>query len=190
MTDAWIVKIPTTSRSTTTIPMRSTISILAASPFQTVNASSPLTLGNKYVSTDDGDLFPSYASAVGKAPFVYFDSRTYDQFDAVIGDFNGYASVTSPNFGAVRPYRSTNIVNNTGGAYASAIAASAAWEFMKPDSFQIAAPGLDGNFGNVASFDVDGDGTADPIYFVYPSGQAIGLFGGGDSTRWTCWSTR
>lgn len=148
----------------------------------TVNASLPLTGANRYVSTDDGDLFPTYQVDLEKGPFVYFDARTYDVFDQNVnlgaGDFNGYGSTT---FGFVRPYRSNDVINNTGGAYTTLAEASRAWAFMNPESFQVVAPGIDGNFGVVDSADVNG-GTNLPIYFVYPTGQAIALQAGSGIT--------
>ncbi|QDT09466.1 type II secretion system protein [Planctomycetes bacterium K23_9] len=139
-----------------------------------VNASAALTGANKYTSTDDGDLVLTYASVTEGGPFVYFDSRTYAHFDPNInggvGDFNGYGST---DFGGVRPYISTEAVANPSGAnYATDIAAVNAWRFVNSDTFQLVAPGLDGSFGNVVSFNVDSDTYAEPVYFQYPTGQA------------------
>lgn len=141
-----------------------------------VDASAPLTGSNRYGSTDEPmpaerDLFPTYLSNDEKGPYVYFDARTYDVFDPVINDFNGYGST---DFGFVRPYRSTQVINNTTGTeYANAAAASDAYQFMLADSFQIVAPGLDGIFGSFPS-----TASNAPIYFIYPTGQAIALEGG------------
>lgn len=133
------------------------------------NSSSPLTATNRRVSSDT-DLFANYAATKDGAPYVYFDSRTYTLFDAIVGDFNGYSG-----FGVVRPYYSTNAnPNATGADYATAAAALAAWDFMNPDTFQVIAPGLDSSFGAVAAYDFDTGTTGlEPVYFQYPSGNAI-----------------
>ncbi len=119
----------------------------------------PVSLNNYYVSGDN-DLFLSYASSTKtKTPHVYFDSRTYDH-KSVLG-FNGFSR--SNDTGSVRPYLS-DIVQTNGG-----------WQFMKPNSFQIIAPGIDGNFGWLSqrggpNIPTDQD-TA--VYFQYPTGKAV-----------------
>jgi prepilin-type N-terminal cleavage/methylation domain-containing protein len=120
---------------------------------------SPVTINNYYVSGDN-DLFLSYASSTKtKTPHVYFDSRTYDH-KSVLG-FNGFSR--SNDTGSVRPYLS-DIVQTNGG-----------WQFMKPNSFQIIAPGIDTNFGWLSqrggpNIPTDQD-TA--VYFQYPTGRAV-----------------
>jgi hypothetical protein len=137
--------------------------------FSTINAGVPVNRSNRYLSSD-GDLFPSYATASG-APFLYYDSRTYAYFDPFLG-FNGYASTA---FGVSRPYYSVQAVANPSGAdYGSLSNALNAWKFMKPDSFQIIAPGVDNAFGTIAFHEVDSNVTGpEPVYFQYPSGRAI-----------------
>ena len=123
------------------------------------NKNSPLNINNYYVSGDN-DLFLSYASSTKtKTPHVYFDSRTYDH-KSVLG-FNGFSR--SNDTGSVRPYLS-DIVQTNGG-----------WQFMKPNTFQIIAPGIDTNFGWLSQRDgpnipTDQD-TA--VYFQYPTGKAV-----------------
>ena len=123
------------------------------------NKNSPLNINNYYVSGDN-DLFLSYASSTKtKTPHVYFDSRTYDH-KSVLG-FNGFTR--SDDTGSVRPYLS-DIVQTTGG-----------WQFMKPDSFQIIAPGIDGKFGWLSQIGGP-NSTADQntaVYFQYPTGKAV-----------------
>ena len=133
-----------------------------------VNPSATLDVNNRYISSDN-DLFPSYAAIDSDSgPFVYFDSRTYAYFSPGNNDFNGYASLT---FGVIRPYYSEEAVNNVSGAdYPSVAAALAAWRFVKPDTFQIIAPGLDEKFGEFATVTPS---SAVPMYFQYPSGSAI-----------------
>lgn len=142
--------------------------------YANVNAALPMTGGNRRLS-DDGDLFLSFSTETGGAPYVYFDSRTYATFDpnvnAGAGDFNGYGSTA---FGAIRPYLSGNSnPNSTGADYTSNAVALAAWQFVNPNTFQIISAGLDNSFGATASFDVDGDSADEPIYFQFPSGLAI-----------------
>lgn len=150
---------------------------LARLNFSTVNPSSTITGANRYVSTDDSDLFLTYAATDGGAPFVYFDSRTYDLFDPNVnggaGDFNGYASTT---FGLIRPYFSDQAVPNPNGTtdYATDAEALNAWRFVNPNTFQLISAGLDNAFGTVASFDVQTmDTDLEAVYFQYPTGAAI-----------------
>ncbi len=135
-----------------------------------INASATITLSNRYISSD-GDLFASY-SAKGAAPFVYFDSRTYALFDVTLGQFNGYGSTTH---GLVRPYFSDKAVAKTNTSnYTTLAAALGAWQFAKPDTFQIVAPGIDEHFGLTAAYEVDSSNPgAEPLYFQYATGAAI-----------------
>jgi prepilin-type N-terminal cleavage/methylation domain-containing protein len=132
--------------------------------YSQVNDSLPLSSTNRYVSTDDSDLFPTYAARDGGAPFVYFDSRTYDLFNVT---FNGYSSSA---FGAVRPYLSDKSkANPTGANYATLVAALQGWQFMNPNTFQVISAGLDNNFGSIG-------GPSSPtrqVFFQYPQGTAI-----------------
>jgi len=158
-----------------------------------INPALPVNSMNRYVTLDEAgtpadpyDVFPAYTAIDGGAPFVYFDSRTY-RFNAgtdATPIFNGYSSPSSPDFGRIRPYASDiAVANPSGAAYTTRALALSAWQFMNPRTFQIIAPGIDGSFGSVGSFDVDSDGTPDPIYFQYPSGRAIaGIFGMGINT--------
>lgn len=148
-----------------------------------VDATLAMTGTNRRLS-GDGDVFPVYLARSEGAPYLYFDSRTYGLFDPNValptgitgptgstGDFNGYGSAT---FGFARPYLSNvSNPNTSGAAYTSHVAALASWQFVNPNSFQILSAGLDGNFGGTGSFDIDGDGTIDPVYFQSPTGIAI-----------------
>ena len=97
----------------------------------------------RLVTSDDDDIHPMYIIIEEGGPFVYFDSRTYDNSNNFADD----------DHGTVRPYFS-NIPSGT------------SWAFMKPDTFQLIAPGLDGAFGS--------DSTAPAsVHFQYPTGRAI-----------------
>lgn len=145
-------------------------------------AAGSITPTNRYLSSD-GDLFLQVAAASNGAPYVYFDSRTYG-FQAtyfsttstsVESDFNGYGSTS---FGVVRPFLS-DVRSNGSPSFATLATALQTWQFVKPDSFQILAPGTDGLFGSVAGLDVDGsvsgntENDEEPLYFQYPSGNAV-----------------
>jgi prepilin-type N-terminal cleavage/methylation domain-containing protein len=135
--------------------------------YSKINSSSPITGTNRYTSTDDGDLFLTYAARDGGAPIVYFDSRTYDVYNASFGGFNGYGSTT---FGAIRPYLSDKSnANPSGTPYATLPAALNGWQFMKKESFQIISAGLDNNFGSVGV----GTLSSRQVFFQYPMGTAI-----------------
>ncbi len=139
----------------------------------TIDSSVASSATNRYVSTDDSDLFPTYAATKEGAPYVYFDARTYryNHGTDAAPNFNGYASA---EFGQVRPYVSEVVNTRTSTAdFSSRVEALQSWEFMDDDEYQLIAPGLDAVHGDVANFDVDGDSTPDPIYFQYPSGKAI-----------------
>lgn len=124
---------------------------------------SPINISNYHVSSD-GDLFLSYAASTDtETPFVYFDSRTYEYRDpsATSKGFNGF---WRPASGPVRPYISDIVQTDQ------------TWQFMKPDSFQIIAPGIDDNFGwlskqNGTTGPNDND-TSSAVYFQYPTGKA------------------
>lgn len=139
--------------------------------YSSINSAAAASLTNRY-TTADGDLFLTYAAHNDGAPFVYFDSRTYALYDTPLSAFNGYGSTT---YGVVRPYFSDlAVANTTGSDYASLGAALNAWQFVKPDSFQVIAPGVDGSFGSVATFEFDSSTSgAEPLYFQYPTGKAI-----------------
>ncbi|TWU60106.1 Type II secretion system protein G precursor [Rubripirellula tenax] len=147
----------------------------------TVDSAATLSLTNRYVSTDESrntfspglaaDLFMTYLSRdETSTPFVYFDSRTYDLFDAGVGDFNGYAGAG----GIVRPMMA-DLPNprSVTTPYGSQTAALAAFRFMNDKSFQIMSGGLDNTFGSVATVDINTDGTPEPAYFQYPTGKLI-----------------
>ncbi|MCM2371753.1 type II secretion system protein [Aporhodopirellula aestuarii] len=137
-----------------------------------VNASAALSPTNRYLSSEEsggGDLAPTYLSREDGAPYVYFDSRTYDKEDATLG-MNGYGD---SDFGFVRPYVSDTAKNVTTTAnFTSLPAALQSWEFMNPDSFQVISAGMDDDFGEVNLASV-GDSADRPVYFQYPSGDAI-----------------
>jgi prepilin-type N-terminal cleavage/methylation domain-containing protein len=129
-----------------------------------ISPGAPISRTNRYLSAD-GDVFLSFAAHDEGAPFVYFDSRSYTYFDQNIGDFNGYGS---NEYGVVRPYFSDQVVANpSGNDYATPLEALRAWRFLEPDTFQIIAPGVDGNFGSTATV------SGLPLYYQYPTGKAI-----------------
>lgn len=151
--------------------------------YSEIDSAATLSAANRRLSSD-GDLFTSYSAHDEGAPFVYFDSRTYTFIDLsgsappAIVDFNGYGST---DHGSIRPYVTDLAVAKTSTSnYPTLQAALGAWQFAKPDTFQIIAPGIDGNFGSVRGFEADssqsittGNSGAEPVYFQYPTGKAI-----------------
>ena len=139
--------------------------------YTSINAAAAVSTTNRRLSSD-GDLFAQYEAHSDGAPFVYFDSRTYAFFGPTIGDFNGYGSTAH---GFVRPFYSNLPVTSTSTSdYGSLSAALGAWQFLNADTFQIVAPGVDGHFGTVGSFEFDSSSTGtEPVYFQYPTGNAI-----------------
>ncbi len=142
----------------------------------------------RYMSKDgvDEDIFPSYAaSSKNPAPFVYFDARTYDTHTP-----RGYNGFDFPEMGSVRPYISQQRDQGT----------TPSWAFMKPSSFQIIAPGIDGNFGffnkvlkgpnpsgDWGYFGGSSAGNPNPetgVYYQYPTGKATYTRRNGSKTIW------
>lgn len=105
------------------------------------------------------DLLPVYNSGNSRrAPFVYFDSRTYSGSSYV----NYYGN---PTLGFARPYKSDQV--NTTVAYATA--PDAYYRYMNDRSFQIISAGLDDAFGGL-------DPTTNTTrFFAYPTGQLIDI---------------
>jgi prepilin-type N-terminal cleavage/methylation domain-containing protein len=143
---------------------------------KSVDPAAGLSKTNRYLSTDDDDLFLTYISREGGAPYVYFDSRTYSF--QVGTEFNGYAG---PG-GSVRPFLSDRpVLNSAAGPYASIAAALTGWEFMNPQTFQLICGGLDDNLGVLER--EPSSSPPMPIYFQYPSGNAVWpKFGAGFAT--------
>ena len=127
------------------------------------NKNAPPTINNYYRSSD-GDLFLSYAASTKtETPFVYFDSRTYE-YRNPLSTSKGFNGFWRPDAGPIRPYISDIVQTDQ------------TWQFMKPDSFQIIAPGLDGSFGwlskqNGTTGPNDND-TVSAVYYQYPTGKA------------------
>lgn len=124
---------------------------------------SPITVTNYYRS-GDGDLFLSYAaSSSTKTPFVYFDSRTYE-YRNPLDTSKGFNGFWRPDSGPVRPYISDIVQTDQ------------SWQFMKPDTFQIIAPGLDDSFGWLSkqggTTGPNDNDTVSAVYYQYPTGKA------------------
>ena len=128
-----------------------------------LNKNSPININN-YHRSNDGDLFLSYAASTKtETPFVYFDSRTYE-YRSPLSTSKGFNGFWRPDAGPVRPYISDIVKTDQ------------TWQFMKPDSFQIIAPGIDGSFGwlskqNGTTGPNDAD-TVSAVYYQYPTGKA------------------
>ncbi len=90
------------------------------------------------------DLIPAYHPKGLKMPFVYFDSRTYQQDPRVA---NRYRSTTSK--GLVYPYRSTAVNTKYNAAKTSTDPAerNRYFRFVNDKSFQVISAGLDDHFG-------------------------------------------
>ncbi len=110
------------------------------------------------------DCMPTYHPAGKKAPFVYFDSRTYT-FPAGSSLFFNYYSPTAEAMGVARPYRSDMVDKKVP---STAAMANAYYQFMNKSSFQLISAGLDDTYGGVPY--TSGGG---PVYYSYPSGQSI-----------------
>tara|TARA_R110002072_G_scaffold11215_4_gene51118 strand:- start:28660 stop:29823 length:1164 start_codon:yes stop_codon:yes gene_type:complete len=142
--------------------------------------SAPISTTNRITTTDDTagvDAFPVYRAQEDSAPYVYFDSRTYNAID-VMGDpstMNGFGTDVGGEADLVRPVMSDSVNPNpqmSGTTFGSYSNAATAFLFMNERTFQVLSPGLDGRYGMVAS---GGPGTGDnfPAYWQYPSGQLV-----------------
>ncbi len=121
---------------------------------------------NISVSSSDGDIFPEYREGADMAPYVYFNAQTYfaqvdNDGDRNADDFNGYqtGSIGNDFFAGIRPVLS------------AVPTSSGAPQFVNPKTFQIHAPGLDGQYGSHYR-QVSGSEIV-AFYFVYPNGGLI-----------------
>ena len=132
--------------------------------------------------TEDGDVFPVFRFRQEERfqPYVYFDSRTYRDFALLSGviQFNGYARVVDGETDAVRPLVSTvstperwlsaglpSSMSSTGESLKRSLEV---FQFVDNNTFQVLAPGLDGQYGRIFNTP-----SLEPIYYQYPSGKAI-----------------
>lgn len=128
-------------------------------------------LGSITASSDDAitgaavDLLPAYHPSGLKMPFVYFDSRTYQQTTIA----NRYATLSA---GIVYPYRSTAVNTKYFPSDASVVSRNKYFRFMNEKTFQVIAAGLDDNFGG-----------QDGLFYMFKpsSGEAAGSANSGDS---------
>ncbi|MCA9132695.1 MAG: type II secretion system protein [Planctomycetales bacterium] len=92
------------------------------------------------ISTDDGDALPAYHPSGKLMPFVYFDSRTYQQ-SSVANRF------VSPENGLVYPYRSSEVNTKYSKSDASVPVRNKYFRFVNEKTFQLISAGLDDHFG-------------------------------------------
>ena len=89
------------------------------------------------------DLLPCYHPPGLQAPFVYFDSRTYQQTTVA----SIYSTTTN---GLVYPYRSTQINTKVDKSNAAVANRNKYFKFLEEKSFQLISAGLDDNYGGVS----------------------------------------
>ncbi|MEO1525449.1 MAG: type II secretion system protein [Planctomycetota bacterium] len=121
------------------------------------------------------DIFPAYVLRRDQRPVVYFDARTY-AFNYDVGGvavFNAYVdyedgvdvtNISVDDLDGVRPVYTTQ-PNQVTSAITTLGASAASWQFANPTTFQVIAPGLDGDFGVL--LDANGGAPSDtpPAYF-------------------------
>lgn len=111
------------------------------------------------------DLLPAYHPAGLRMPFVYFDSRTYQQSMVA----NRFATLSD---GIVYPYRSTAINTKYSAADNSVVSRNRYFRFVNEKTFQVVSAGLDDNFG----------GEEGLFYMFKPTGgESTGSANSGDS---------
>jgi prepilin-type N-terminal cleavage/methylation domain-containing protein len=142
------------------------------------------------ISIDERDLFgvsdpalmdclPVYSPGGGrKAPFVYFDSRTYRI--AVPGGaqfFNAYAPAV-PDMGVARPYKSTEL-NTTVQRTNIPETQDRHFRYVNDRSFQLISAGLDDSYGGIPTpGSPPNNFYAPPTFFIFPTGQQLVLGSG------------
>lgn len=120
---------------------------------------------DKALTNSTPDLLPTYHPAGLKMPFVYFDSRTYQQTTVA----NRFATVSA---GIVYPYRSTAINTKFSAADNSITSRNKYFRFVNDKTFQVVSAGLDDNYG----------GQEGLFYMFKPSGgESTGNANSGDS---------
>ncbi|WP_417732940.1 type II secretion system protein [Rosistilla oblonga] len=142
------------------------ITQLSITPWDPASTSAP-TPTSKTTSSDDADIFPVYSPPNKIAPYVYFDSRTYGWLPDV-GQFNSFPNTSATSVvGYVRPLKIKNGQPASGSTYGTAAAASKAWDFANPKSFQVIAAGRDDQFGSAHTQ------SGYPVYFISGTGEAM-----------------
>lgn len=111
------------------------------------------------------DLLPTYHPAGLKMPFVYFDSRTYQQSTVA----NRFATLSA---GIVYPYRSTAINTKYSAADNSVASRNRYFRFVNEKTFQVVSAGLDDNYGG-----------QDGLFYMFKpaGGESTGSANSGDS---------
>ncbi|MCA9128566.1 MAG: prepilin-type N-terminal cleavage/methylation domain-containing protein [Planctomycetales bacterium] len=129
-------------------------------------------IGGITASTDEGellgnpavnDLLPAYRPSGQRAPYVYFDHRTYA---FPVGSATFYNHYTLADHGACRPYRSDDINTKVPVTPANA---NAYYRFMAEKSFQLISAGLDDSYGGIPWNGIGGG----PVFYRFPSGRSI-----------------
>lgn len=111
------------------------------------------------------DLLPAYHPSGLKMPFVYFDSRTYQQSTVA----NRFATLSA---GVVYPYRSTDINTKFNAADNSIANRNKYFRFVNEKTFQVVSAGLDDHYG----------GQEGLFYMFKPTGgESTGSANSGDS---------
>lgn len=108
------------------------------------------------------DLIPAYHPKGLKMPFVYFDSRTYQQTTVA----NRYATAAN---GIVYPYRSTSVNTQYSATDTSVANRNRYFRFVNDKSFQVISAGLDDHFGGQSG-----------LFYMYKPSDA-GAVGGANS---------
>jgi hypothetical protein len=127
---------------------------------------------------DDGDFFAVYPPDGRKAPYVYFDRRTYGGLGAAnTAPVNGfYPPNASSAFGWARPYLgSTPRASSPYGL-----------QWTNARTFQIISAGLDDHYGGTSTF-LSAPATVRP-YPVFPTGTNYTSPGVGDDDNITNFS--
>ncbi len=161
-----------------------------------INAGGGLSPGNRTMSSDDpnhrstsdlhqdNDVFPVYRSNELSAPYIYFDSRTYDLVGAdlmvhipksgtdakVLSNQypNGFATGVDGELDGIRPVFSATV--NTSGSRSGDTGfddALGAWMPVNERTFQVLNSGIDGRYGEITP------NAAVVPYWQYPTGNLI-----------------
>jgi prepilin-type N-terminal cleavage/methylation domain-containing protein len=139
----------------------------------TLEVSGSITVSNDDTELGAGgtnDLIPVYRPSGRKAPFVYFDSRTYTIPNAGGLFYNVYRPAALDG-SVARPYKSDDVNTKINYATATTIALKDSYyRYAGDTSFQVISAGLDDSYGGIPA----ALGTP-PVFYAYPSGQAIDI---------------
>ncbi len=115
-----------------------------------------------------------YFPANAQAPYLYFDARTYEVGPVGSRGFSSLAydpslfGFNEPDPSMARPYKSLET-----NPAATPAAPDRAYHYVNRESYQLIAPGFDGEYGVPIALADNGTGEATPVFVVFPGDAAV-----------------